>query len=73
MYSSRVQTDDINLTHASPNSVVFEIQRLQRGDEGEFECLVLNSESVYNGIYSSTTAVKGNHRTPLLCSDYMGL
>lgn len=58
MYSSRVQTGDINLTHASPNSVVFEIQRLQRGDEGAFECLVLNSESVYNGIYSSTTAVK---------------
>lgn len=73
MYSSRVQTGDIKLTHASPNSVVFEMLSLRRGDEGEFECLVLNSESVYNGIYSSTTVVKGNHRTPLLCSDYMDL
>lgn len=58
MYSSRVRDGEIKLTHTSPNSVVFEIQELQRGDEGEFECLVLNSEAVYNGIYSAATAVK---------------
>lgn len=65
IYSRRVQTGDIKLTHASPNSVVFEIQRLQKADEGEFQCLVVNSEHVYKGIYSDTTLVKG---ITLLCS-----
>lgn len=73
MYSGRVRNGDIKLTHTSPNSVVFEIQSLQRGDEGEFECVVLNPEYIYNGVYSAVTAVKGNHRTPLLCYDSLGL
>lgn len=60
MFSSRVQSGEITLTHGSPNSVVFEIQRLQKGDEGKFDCLVINSEGNYVGSYSDTTEVKGN-------------
>lgn len=66
MFSSRVATGEIKLTHTSPNSVVFEIGTLQKSDEGEFQCLLFNPVSSYNGIYSASTAVKGNHSTLLL-------
>ncbi|XP_058472399.1 immunoglobulin superfamily member 3-like [Solea solea] len=58
MYNRRVRSGDITLRHASPNSVVFEIQSLQKGDEGDYECFVVNSESVYNGVYNAKTTVK---------------
>ncbi|XP_076603517.1 immunoglobulin superfamily member 2-like [Chaetodon auriga] len=58
MYYHRVKEGEITLTHVSPNSVVFEIQSLQKDDEGEFDCAVINSESVYSGTYSAKTTVK---------------
>lgn len=60
MYSSRVRSKEINLKRVSPNSVLFEIRSLQKNDEGEYECYVVNSESVYLGTYSATTTVKGD-------------
>lgn len=69
VYSRRVRSKEITLTHVSPNSVVFEIQRLQKDDEGEFDCAVINPESVYDGTYSAKTTVKGNQtfRKHTLC------
>uniref|UniRef100_A0A3B4TGR4 Immunoglobulin superfamily, member 3-like n=1 Tax=Seriola dumerili TaxID=41447 RepID=A0A3B4TGR4_SERDU len=58
MYTQRVMSREITLKHLSPNSVLFEIQRLQKSDEGEYECSVINSESVYQGTYSAKTTVK---------------
>lgn len=66
MFKKRVASGEITLTHTSPNSVVFEIRTLQKADEGEFQCLLVNPVSSYNGIYSASTAVKGNHSTLLL-------
>lgn len=66
MFRKRVATGEITLTHTSPNSVAFEIVSLQKSDEGEFQCLLFNPVSSYNGIYSASTAVKGNHSTLLL-------
>ena len=60
MYSQRVLSNEITLKHMSPNSVLFEIQRLQKSDEGEYDCSVVNSEYTYHGTYSATTTVKGN-------------
>lgn len=60
MYSSRVKDKEITLKHVSQTSVLFEIQILQKGDEGEYECAVINSELVYDGTYSAKTTVKGN-------------
>lgn len=60
IYLDRVRSKEITLTHVSPTAVVFEIQRLQKNDEGEFECSVKNSENVYLGTYSAHTVVKGN-------------
>lgn len=60
VYLDRVRTKEITLTHVSPTAVVFEIQSLQKNDEGEFECSVKNSENVYLGTYSAQTVVKGN-------------
>lgn len=60
IYSQRVKSKEITLTYVSPNSVLFEIQRLHKSDEGEFECTVVNSERLYNGVYSAKTTVKGN-------------
>lgn len=63
VFSRRVRSGDITLTYGSPDSVVFEIQRLQKADEGEFDCLVINPEGArYIGKYSDTTELKGNHR-----------
>lgn len=58
MYSQRVAEGEITLTHLSVNSVIFVIQSLQKGDEGEYDCSVVNSESVFDGIYSAKTTVK---------------
>ncbi|XP_038576576.1 immunoglobulin superfamily member 2-like [Micropterus salmoides] len=58
MYGSRVRTGEITLKHVSSNSVVFEIQSLEKHDEGEYECSVINTEQIYNGIYSAKTTVK---------------
>lgn len=66
MFKKRVANGEIKLTHTSPTSVVFEIQALQKSDEGEFQCLLVNPVSRYYGVYSASTAVKGNHSTLLL-------
>lgn len=68
MFRKRVATGEITLTHTSSNSVVFQIETLEKSDEGEFQCLLFNPVSSYNGIYSASTAVKGNHSTLLLYS-----
>ncbi|XP_040003692.1 immunoglobulin superfamily member 3-like isoform X2 [Xiphias gladius] len=58
VYARRVMSKEITLKHVSPNSVLFEIQSLQKADEGEYDCNVINSEHVYHGIYSVKTTVK---------------
>ncbi|XP_033965582.1 immunoglobulin superfamily member 3-like [Pseudochaenichthys georgianus] len=58
MYTSRVRSDEITLKHENPNSVLFKIQRLEKGDEGEYDCSVVNHESNYDGRYSVKTTVK---------------
>lgn len=63
IYSQRVSSKEITLTYVSPTSVVFELQNLKKSDEGEYECTVVNSERVYNGVYSAQTTVKGNQFT----------
>lgn len=60
MYSQRVRSQEVTLTHVTPNSVVFRIQSLQKSDEGEFECYVKNPETVYDGTYNAKTTVRGN-------------
>ncbi|XP_069569764.1 immunoglobulin superfamily member 3-like [Brachyistius frenatus] len=58
IYQQRVTDNDINLKRVSPNSVLFEIQTLQKDDEGDYDCSVINTVSVYDGIYSVKTTVK---------------
>ncbi|TDH06820.1 hypothetical protein EPR50_G00117340 [Perca flavescens] len=58
VYTQRVRSGDIRLTHVNPNSVFFEIQRLDKTDEGEYDCSVINHLHVYDGTYSATTTVK---------------
>uniref|UniRef100_A0A7N6BYE0 Ig-like domain-containing protein n=1 Tax=Anabas testudineus TaxID=64144 RepID=A0A7N6BYE0_ANATE len=58
MYLSRVNNKNIIVNRLSPNSVLFEIKSLQKDDEGEYECTVINVESVYMGTYSAKTTVK---------------
>ncbi|KAM3608329.1 uncharacterized protein V6R79_023072 [Siganus canaliculatus] len=58
VFSQRVRNKEITLTHTSPNSVIFEMQNLQKSDEGEYECSVINSEKTYSGTYSAPTIVK---------------
>ncbi|XP_034069369.1 immunoglobulin superfamily, member 3-like [Gymnodraco acuticeps] len=58
VYKSRVRSDEITLKHENPNSVFFKIQRLVKGDEGEYDCSVVNHESNYDGTYSVKTTVK---------------
>lgn len=60
VYQRRVQNDEITLKRVSPNSVIFEIQTLEKSDEGVFECSVINSEGGYLGTYNAKTDVKGN-------------
>ncbi|CAB1417644.1 unnamed protein product [Pleuronectes platessa] len=58
-YSQRVARKEITLKHVSPNSVLFEIQSLQKGDEGDFECVVVNPvQHKYDGTYNAKTIVK---------------
>lgn len=58
MYARRVRSKEITVTHVTPNSVLFEIQRLEKHDEGEYDCTVINPEHVYDGTYSAKTTVK---------------
>lgn len=60
VYSQRVRSQEISLTHVTPNLVVFQIQSLQENDEGEFECYVKNPEKGYDGTYNAKTTVRGN-------------
>ncbi|KAM9804844.1 immunoglobulin superfamily member 2-like [Neosynchiropus ocellatus] len=57
-YMPRVKRREITLTHTTPNSVLFEIKSLQKQDEGEYECTVVNPEPLYAGTYSVKTSVK---------------
>uniref|UniRef100_A0A665TZB0 Zgc:91849 n=1 Tax=Echeneis naucrates TaxID=173247 RepID=A0A665TZB0_ECHNA len=57
-YVRRVQNGEITLKHLSTNSVRFEIQTLEKSDEGEYECFVKNPESSYDGTYNAKTIVK---------------
>nr|XP_046260656.1 immunoglobulin superfamily member 3-like [Scatophagus argus] len=58
MYSGRVRSREVTVTHTSPNSVVFEIQHLRKSDEGEFHCTVINPVATYHGTYDAETTVK---------------
>ncbi|XP_062287394.1 immunoglobulin superfamily member 3-like [Scomber scombrus] len=58
IYQSRVRSKDITVKRMSPNSVVFEIQNLQKNDEGDYECTAVNHEATYGGTYSVKTTVK---------------
>ncbi|XP_075963217.1 immunoglobulin superfamily member 3-like [Anarhichas minor] len=58
VYTRRVMSKEITLTHVTPNSVLFEIQSLEKGDEGEYHCSVINSEYTYHGTYNAATTVK---------------
>ncbi|XP_061578884.1 immunoglobulin superfamily member 3-like [Cololabis saira] len=57
-HKDRVKSNDISVTRVNPNSVLFNIQRLLKDDEGMYECSVVNLENVYNGIYTAKAAVK---------------
>ncbi|XP_077472958.1 immunoglobulin superfamily member 3-like [Stigmatopora argus] len=55
----RTRGPGVALTHMLPNSVLFEIKSLQKDDEGEYECTVINPKHTdYDGIYSVKTTVK---------------
>ncbi|KAM9343360.1 LOW QUALITY PROTEIN: immunoglobulin superfamily member 3-like [Pholidichthys leucotaenia] len=58
IYLDRIRSRDIALKRLSPNSVSFELHNLQKSDEGEYECTVVNSESTYNGVYTAIISVK---------------
>lgn len=60
IYQDRTSNKDISLTHVNPNSALFQIQRLLRTDEGEYDCSVVDTEQGYNGVYSVKTTVKGD-------------
>ncbi|XP_037646675.1 immunoglobulin superfamily member 3-like [Sebastes umbrosus] len=58
-YTQRVRNKGITLTHLTPNTVLFEIKSLEKGDEGEYHCSVINPPGHdYYGTYSATTKVK---------------
>ncbi|KAL7384641.1 hypothetical protein ABVT39_006182 [Epinephelus coioides] len=58
VYATRVRRKEITLTHVNPNSVLFEIDKLNKNDEGEYDCTVVNSEMTYHGTYNVKTTVK---------------
>lgn len=61
VYGRRVRNEEITLKHVDPNSVVFEIQNLEKTDEGDYECSVINPpDASYLGTYNGITTVKGN-------------
>ncbi|XP_007546428.1 immunoglobulin superfamily member 3-like [Poecilia formosa] len=57
-FSSRIRKNEISIKHVDSNSIIFEIQYLQKEDDGEYECTVVNPEYTYNGVYSAKTVVK---------------
>ncbi|KAM6978417.1 immunoglobulin superfamily member 3-like [Tautogolabrus adspersus] len=57
-YKRLLEKKLIALTHVSSNSVLFEIHSLQKSDEGDYECSVINADSGYYGAYSASTSVK---------------
>lgn len=59
-HQGRVSSKDISLTHVNPNSVLFQIRRLLKDDEGEYDCNVVTKEGFFDGTYSVKTTVKGN-------------
>lgn len=59
VYGRRVRNEEITLKHVDPNSVVFEIQNLEKTDEGDYECSVINPpDASYLGTYNGITTVK---------------
>lgn len=59
MYQQRVRSKGITLTHLTPNTVLFEIKSLEKGDEGEYHCSVINPPGYpYDGTYNAATTVK---------------
>ncbi|XP_072300221.1 immunoglobulin superfamily member 3-like [Eucyclogobius newberryi] len=57
LYGGRVRSGEIAVRYVDPNSVVFEIRHLQKTDEGEYECTVVNTKGNYYGTYSAMTTV----------------
>ncbi|KAF7654150.1 hypothetical protein LDENG_00073490 [Lucifuga dentata] len=57
-YYRRMKSKEITLEHVSSNAVVLRIEKLQKDDEGVYECSVINPLSVYDGSYSAKTTVK---------------
>ncbi|XP_055086388.1 immunoglobulin superfamily member 3-like [Periophthalmus magnuspinnatus] len=58
VYRGRVRSGDISVKHVNPNSVVFTILSLQKADEGEYECSVINTRASFYGTYTAMTTVK---------------
>lgn len=58
-HQRRVSSKDISLTHVNPNSALFQIRRLLKDDEGEYDCHVVTTEGFFDGTYSAMTTVKG--------------
>lgn len=65
VYSKRVRNKEITVKRVSPNSVRLELQMLQKDDEGECHCTVVNIERNYQGTINANTTVKGN-QSPFL-------
>lgn len=70
IYQSRVRSKDITVNRTSPNSVVFEIQNLEKNDEGDYECTAVNHEATYDGTYSVKTTVKGETHSSIYFKIY---
>uniref|UniRef100_A0A8C6U6M4 Ig-like domain-containing protein n=1 Tax=Neogobius melanostomus TaxID=47308 RepID=A0A8C6U6M4_9GOBI len=58
-YGQRVKAGEIMVEHVDQNSVLFKILRLEKTDEGEYECAVINTRGTFYGTYSAMTTVKG--------------
>ncbi|XP_056435580.1 immunoglobulin superfamily member 3-like [Gadus chalcogrammus] len=57
-FSGRVKSREITLAMLAPNSALFTIGELKASDEGEYECVVVNDETAYDGTYSAKIKVK---------------
>uniref|UniRef100_A0A8C6U083 Ig-like domain-containing protein n=1 Tax=Neogobius melanostomus TaxID=47308 RepID=A0A8C6U083_9GOBI len=57
-YGQRVKAGEIMVEHVDQNSVLFKILRLEKTDEGEYECAVINTRGTFYGTYSAMTTVK---------------
>ncbi|KAM6985019.1 immunoglobulin superfamily member 3-like [Aplochiton taeniatus] len=71
MYYTRVKSEAITLEHQSATSILFQMKSLEETDEGEYECCVLNSESVYIGTYSAKTSVQVLENTLIVDSPHV--